>query len=125
MTPVEIIALVFSVLVLLKLILLYTYKKPMLNLAKILAKNTTGFTISFTIIAIILGYYIFQELNIIQVAAVTFFAVIIIDLSLTPIFKPLIKNINKIVNSKYMWIFAAIWGIFAALTLYTLYNLYF
>ena len=70
MTPIEILATIFAVLVLFKLLIIIVSPKLRVTIAEsILSKNAAILTITLLILTAIIGYYVLSSLTIVEVAA--------------------------------------------------------
>ena len=71
MTPIEILAAIFAVLVLFKLILSIANPQARVKIAEsFLNKNPATLTIIFLVLSAVIGYYVLSAVSIIEVAAV-------------------------------------------------------
>ena len=127
MTPIEIMATIFAVLILVKMItLLINPKAWMKSVANPLLNNVTPTMAIYLIFAIITGYYILQEMNIIQIAAVMLFTSLLFGLNLMPYAKEFLKMANKTLKTrkqmlKTWWLHFILWIGFALWVLYELF----
>ncbi|MDO8538485.1 MAG: hypothetical protein Q7S21_06375 [archaeon] len=126
MTPIELLALVFSVLVLVKLIVALVKPKARINVAKKVYSNPMLISIVFLVLALICGYFIFAELSVVQVAAVMLFTSLLIGLTYAPYSQAMIKVFEEIpLNGKQLfkknWISIII---FVAISLWVIYLLF-
>ncbi|MDP6293317.1 MAG: hypothetical protein QF486_03490 [Candidatus Woesearchaeota archaeon] len=121
MTPLEIIATVFAVIILVKLVLIMINPSGWMKMVKPLyvqQKNTIMFV--YAVLAIVLGYYIFQSMSIVQVSAVMFFTAALMGLAVAPHGKDILALADSIVKRRIQglcWISFAVWVLIALWTL--------
>ncbi|MBS3090226.1 hypothetical protein J4433_00470 [Candidatus Pacearchaeota archaeon] len=84
MTPIEILALIFAIGILVKIIAVLVNPKSNLKLAEMMLEGTGVLRIIYLILLAITGYYLLLELNIIQISAVMLFALILVALAFIP-----------------------------------------
>ncbi|MAF34859.1 hypothetical protein CMO91_03360 [Candidatus Woesearchaeota archaeon] len=121
MTPLETIATIFAVIVLVKLVLIMINPSGWMRMVRPLyvqQKNTIMFV--YGVMAILLGYYIFQSLSIVQVSAVMFFTAALMGLAVAPHGKDILALADSIVKRRIQglcWISVAVWVFLALWTL--------
>ena len=126
MTPLEIIATIFAILILVKVSIVMMNPKLWLKVAEPAMRNYTLTAVVYAIIAVIVGYYIFASLNIVQVAAVMLFTAILIGLGLLPFHKHFMKIGQEMSESRsvmfqkvwlqiVIWVAMAVWVLYAVL----------
>ena len=118
-TPIDIIALFFVILVLVKLLVVSYNKriwiekitKPIYNNQKITGIIVTG-------LALLILKYLLEELSLVQIFAVVFFSSLLIVLGFLPYSKELMNLIEKVEKRKFtkwqifyllVWLFFALW----------------
>lgn len=122
----ELLAIIFAVLVLLKLFVISIDPKTWLKISdKILpTKSGSLTTVIYLALAAWVGYIIFQELSIIQVSAVFLFIMLLMVLGWIPYSRTLHKLRDDILQSKQkifrrnwlpvlIWVGLALWALFA------------
>ena len=124
MTPIEIIALVFAVGVLTKMVFLTVRPKKFLKLTKPMLKHTTELRVVYVIFAVILGWYIFQVYTIVDVAAITMFAALLMGISWLPYSKALTALCDEFVKKEMVWKNMLAIVIWVGLALWVLYFMF-
>ena len=84
MTPIEILATIFAILVLVKLLLVAVNPKLWMKGVESILSNYVFTTVVYVLLAIIIGYIVFKSLSIVQVAAVMLFTTVLIGLTMAP-----------------------------------------
>lgn len=126
MTPIEIIATIFAVLILVKLFLIIASPKTRVKIAEmILSKNSTILTMIILILTAIIGYYIFNSFTIVDVAAVMMFlwglmALFFIQYPKISIELARESSKSRDVFLRKNWLSILIWLAIAILVLYTI-----
>ena len=123
MNPIEVLALIFGIGLIGKLIVAILNPKPSMKLAKRLLKHTTFTTILYLVLAGVVGIYVFQSMSITQVAAALLFGAFLLGLCLIPYADTALK-IGNVMMGKNMikkdwlaliiWVALAMWAIIAA-----------
>ena len=126
MTPIEIVATIFAVLILVKLFLIVVSPKTRVKIAEaILSKNPTILTIIILILTAIIGYYIFNRFTMVDVAAVMMFLSGLMALFFIQYPKISIELARESLKSRDVflrknWLSILIWLAIAILVLYTI-----
>ena len=114
MTPIEIIALIFIVIAIVKMVSVFINPKPGLNFAK----KFTGSPMLLMIIDLIIGgvilYYLLQELTIIHIIAVMFFTVMLVKIAFMPFIGEMLSVTDKILKKglvKKSWLYLLVWTV--------------
>jgi hypothetical protein len=119
-TPIKILATIFAVAVLVKLIFLVI--NPNLWMKKIggLLKNPLMTTAVYLGAATIVGYFVLTRISIIDVAAVMLFTSLLIGLGLAPYSSFLLKMGEEMINKGVgkAWLALVIWGALALWVLF-------
>ena len=123
MTPIEILALIFSILVLVKLLFVAVNPKLWMKGVESILNNYVLTTVVYVLLAIIVGYVVFQILNIVQVAAVMLFTTVLIGLTMVPYLDKLLALGKDIVGTRSemfrrAWLTIVVWIGIAVWTLY-------
>jgi hypothetical protein len=124
MTAIEILATIFSVLILVKLITYIIAPRPVMNFAEKLLKKKLWVSIIYFTLAIIVGYYVLCSLSIVQVAAVMLFTSMLIGLSLIPYTDLWSEIVDRMALTsraemfKKNWLILLIWVMIAVWTLF-------
>jgi len=116
MTPIEIIALVFALAVLIKAVTFLIFGKKMVKYAEKMIKQTTVLMIMFLVLLIVIGYYVISALGIIPVAAAVLFGHALIGLMFVQFPKVYTMMAKKFFNDRprlwllfLPWIILAVW----------------
>ena len=124
-TPIEIIALLFIILGLIKLIVISINKKSWLPVPLKIYSNRKTSSIIFVILAAIIFYFLIQELSIVQIVAVMAFSSLLIGLAFLTKSKEFLSLTKKAYNSKLspaVIVYTLFW---LALMLWALYEIFF
>ncbi|MFC1705146.1 hypothetical protein ACFLZ6_02365 [Nanoarchaeota archaeon] len=122
MSPIEVLALIFGIGLLVKLTVAIINPKPMMNLAKRFLKHKTFSTILYLVLAVIVGIYVFQSMTVIQVVSAILFGMLLLGICLVPYAGTALK-IGDVILGKDMlkkdwlgllvWVLLAVWAIVA------------
>jgi len=123
MTPIEILALIFAILVLVKLLFVAVNPKLWMKGMESILNNYVFTTVVYVLLAVITGYIIFRSLSIVQVAAVMLFSTVLIGLTMVPYLDKLFVLGKEIVGTRSemfrrAWLAIVIWAGIAFWTLY-------
>ncbi len=126
MTPVEILALIFAVAVLGKILVMLVKPKLMVKVVdKMLLKNHPLLALVYLAGAVVVGYYLLQTMTIVELAAATMFVALLIGFSYMAHAKIFAKSAKEFLKGKNplkkCWFQVIIWVLFAVWVLYTLY----
>ncbi len=128
MAALEILAIIFSILILLKIIIIFIRPNLMMKFAAKLMQNSTLLYVLYLIVAIIIGYYLSLNLSIIQIAAVMFFTSFLFGISMIPYLRKafdakmgMMQTRSEII--KHFWLSILIWLAIAIITLYKVFFL--
>jgi len=123
-TAIEIIALVFVIAILVKTVLVFTYPKRWMAFAEWLAKKRLLITAIYLILAIIVGYYVFSAMNVVNIVAAMTLGALLMAFSLLPHIE-LIASKHKQHNTcdllKQYWFVMIVWLTLAGYVLYTIF----
>jgi len=119
-TPIEIIALIFAILVIVKMIAIMSAPRKWYNLATSMSKNAGTWQIVYLILALLVGYYVLAELTFIQLVAAFLFSTLIIGISFWS-YPNSFKAIVKEASNKKPVLPIVIYLIIALYTLYLLF----
>jgi len=122
MTPIEILATIFAILVLVKLLFVAVNPKLWMKGVESILGNYIFTTVVYVLLAVIVGYVLFQSLNIIQVAAVMLFTSLLIGLTLVPYLKEFLTLGKEMIGTRSemfrkTWLAIVIWIAIAVWTL--------
>jgi len=124
MTPIEISALVLAVLVIIKVLVLTVNRNMWKNFAMSLYSNPVIVGIVEFILAIILFYYLLQELTVVQIAATILLGALLTGMSFAfygKEFKPIINSVMKQNVWKKGWLLIIVWLAFMIWVLFSLF----
>ena len=123
MAPIEILATIFAVFVIVKLVVVSVKPGLWMKWAKGMLKNELLITLIYFVLAVIIGYYIFAELTVVQVAAVTLWVSMLIGIGFVPYSKILLKTSDELlsVGISKAWLSMLIWAVFAVWVLYAVF----
>ncbi len=123
MAPIEILATFFAVFVIVKLVVVTVKPGLWMTWAKGILKNELLITLIYFVFAVIVGYYIFAELTVVQVAAVTLWVSMLIGIGFIPYSKILLKTSDELlsVGISKTWLSMLIWAVLAVWVLYAVF----
>jgi len=123
MAPIEILATFFAVFVIVKLVVVTVKPGLWMKWAKGILKNELLITLIYFVFAVIVGYYIFAELTVVQVAAVTLWVSMLIGIGFIPYLKILLKTSDELlsVGISKTWLSMLIWAVLAVWVLYAVF----
>ena len=119
MTALEVIATIFALLVLVKMVgLLMNPQLWMDKVAKPLLGNPRLATAVYGVLAIVVGYYVFASLHIVDVAAVMLFTALVMGVGMMPYSKALLKLAGEMSATRSdllrnAWLAIVIWTVIA------------
>lgn len=124
MVAIKIFALIFSLLLLIKLVVVTFKPKVWMKVSKKLTKNVPLMMAVFLILAAVSGFLLFKNVTIVQAGAVMFFTFCLAGLSWAPYTKKLMEaneEIGKNLLSKswlsiVIWLLLAIWMLIRVFT---------
>jgi hypothetical protein len=116
----KILASIFAVVILLKLIALATGPAKWLGLTGVFLGHYTILMVIYLVLLVITGYYVLTRLDLLDVAVVMFFTSLLVGLSLIPYAAALLKLQEDIITVGLgkVWSVVAIWGLIALGVLY-------
>ena len=123
MTPIEILATIFAIVVLVKLIMIAVNPKLWMKGVESILSNYVFTTLVYVLLTVIVGYVVFQSLNIVQVAAVMLFTSLLIGLTLVPYSREFLTLGKEMIGTRSgmfrkAWLAIVIWIGIAVWTLY-------
>ena len=126
LTPIELIAVLFSLFILIKMIFLFVKKEAWFNsMVKPSIKNPGKIAVIYIILAVVIFYYLIQTLSIVEVVAVLAFCSILIFLGLFNYSEDLFNFAKKVYSKKFnllMWIQILFWTILSIWVLWVVFN---
>ena len=115
MTAIENIAWIIVIVSVIKLIILLINPGAWMNFAKKLYSKPGQLKVITLVLAIIVFYYLIQEITIIQIFATMAFLALVIVIGLASDIAPLIKKYDALIKSgnlwKQFWLYTLIWAI--------------
>lgn len=124
LTPLEIIALIFIIITLIKFLVLLVKKQDWLPVIRSVYKFPVVSSIIIAILTIIVFYYIITSLSIIQIIAVAAFMSLLLSLTMLQFKKEILKFVNEAYKHKISaatWLYIIIW---TALMIWALYQMF-
>ena len=122
MTPIETLAAVFAVLVLLKLLIIIVSPRLRLAIAEsILSKNAAVLTMMLLALTAIISYYVLSSLTIVEVAAVMMLMSGLMALFFIQYKKIMLQLLRESLSPDFLmknWLSLLIWGLLAIWVLY-------
>jgi hypothetical protein len=123
-SAIEIIAVIFAIFILLKVAMVLINPHGWFKLADAILRNTIITTIAYSLIAVIVGYFIFRSFSIVQVAAIMLFSSILIGIGLLPFSEIFLSIRDEMLGSRsyilrktwftlLIWITIALWTLYA------------
>jgi hypothetical protein len=111
MTGKKILAVIFALLILVKVAFLLVNPGKWMGIAQTLASHTSEVTIGYLIALAVIGYFIFTSMDIIDVAVVMLFTGLLVGLNLIPYAASLHTTMQKIatVGVSRAWLALLIW----------------
>ena len=122
MTPIEIIAVAFAVIVLVKALVYLISPKALMEKGSKLMKMTWFMHIFYIVLLVAVGYYVFDALGIVNVLAVMFFAHVIIGMLFVQYPKQWLNWAKALLKDKVrVWLFFLVYIILAGWGLYAVF----
>ncbi len=92
--------------------------------AGVVLKNEVLTTLTYLVLAVIVAYYIFADLTVVQVAAVTLWVSLLIGIGAAPYSKILLKSRDELLSAgiSKAWLAMLIWAVLAIWVLYVVFN---
>lgn len=127
MSAIEIIAVIFAIFILLKVSIILINPHGWSRLADAILSNKIITTTAYLLIAVIVGYFIFRNFSIVQVAAIMLFSSILIGLGLLPFSEIFLTIRDEMLESRWYilrktWFTLLIWITIAVWTLYEVFS---
>ena len=124
LTPMEILALILVILIAVKLFVLYVKQRAWLKFTKALYSNPQTFTIVAGILALIVGYYVLQEVTIVQAFGVILFMSLLMGIGISQFKDELFEFADRIYKRNLFKRTRLAWGIWVVLCLWVLWELF-
>ena len=126
MTPLEVLATIFGVLVLLKLLLIIFNPPLRIRIVEsILNKNIAVLTIIYLVLTAIVGYYVLSSLSIVEVAAAMMLLSGLMGLFFIQYPKIMLQLANETLSSDFLkknWLSILIWAAIAVWVLFEVFG---
>jgi len=122
MTPIEIIAFILAIAILTKITLLFTRPESLIKGAEFVEKKPALAQFIYIVLAVIIGYFVFQQLSVIHVAAVLMFMGPILAVGFMAIPQGISKLRKQAIEAGIakFWLYILIWAGFALWVLWEL-----
>ena len=123
-TPIELFAFILSVFVLIKLVVIFVDPNKWMNFASSIWSRPALTSFISLLLAVMVLYYLLEELTIVQIFAVMLFFTLIFAMGIAPYAKEFIAMGKKMINRtvKDLWFYILIWLALIAWTLYSLFT---
>tara|TARA_Y100000310_G_scaffold338992_1_gene430240 strand:+ start:8264 stop:8653 length:390 start_codon:yes stop_codon:yes gene_type:complete len=123
----DLLATIFALVVLIKIIIVLVSPEFHIKFATKLLDNKHLLYLVYIIAIVLVGYYLLQEIPLVTIAAILLFAFLIIGLALIPLYDSVIASIEEHFQSRNHVIkkFALTIIIFLILAIWTLYTIYY
>ncbi len=123
MPPIEIIAVVFSIVVLIRSIILFTAKpQSLVNVMERIFPRNTLLTIIFLVVGVVVSYCLLQELTVAQLMVSLLLGIILVGLAVVQFPKEFITLSKAVVENKVrVWLS---WMIIVALSIWVLLSVF-
>jgi len=120
----KILASIFALIILIKLIVGLTNPHQWLGLTGAFLGHYAVVMAIYMLLLVITGYYIFSSLNLIDIAVVMFFTSLLVGLSLVPYSTVLLKVSEEIATSGFgkAWLALVLWGALALAVLFKIFS---
>lgn len=108
----EIIAVVFAVLIIVKVMLVLFARSSLLSVRKFLYKSPRVMSLISLALCLLVFYYLIQEISLVQLFAAVIFTSLLIGAMLSLYSKEMIEFSNKILKRKLipeMWVYYLVW----------------
>lgn len=120
----KILAGIFALIILLKLVFVVTSPQQWMGFAAVFLVHYVLVMAIYLILLVITGYYIFSSLNLIDIALVMFFTSLLTALVLIP-YTTLLLSLNEQIIASGMgkaWLAVVIWGVLAVAILFRVFS---
>ncbi len=124
MTPIEIMALILAIVVIVKIVVLLVKPKAWMNIVKPLYRKPAILGIASLILAALSLNYLLKELTIIQIAAAMLFTALLAAITLASYSREVLEFAEKLIDEnvvKKAWLSIVIWIALAGWILYLLF----
>jgi hypothetical protein len=124
MSAKKILAGIFAVIILVKLIILVTMPHLWMGAVEALLGHQTPVTAIYLVLLVITGYYVFASLDIIDIAVTMFFTSMLLAVSILPYASVLLKMRGEImgIGLGKAWLALLLWGALAVAVLYKIFS---
>jgi hypothetical protein len=122
LTTVELLALMFATIIIVKFLVLLVKPKAWMSMADNIFKDSKLTMWIYVALVAIIGYHIFNNYTIIDVAAIMLFTTVLIGLNYLPYKKHIMSMKKELTGNifKKSWLAVIIWSFFALWVLYIL-----
>ncbi len=123
MTSLEVLAMIFAVLILVKLAFFRINPKAWMNFAQPILRNSLVALLVYLVLAAVVGYFIFSSMTIVQVGAVMLFTSLLMGVGLAPYSQVILKvgqemltvGVGKAWLSMLIWTCISLWVLYGVL----------
>ncbi|NIO08317.1 MAG: hypothetical protein GTO40_10030 [Deltaproteobacteria bacterium] len=117
MTSIEVLATIFAILVLVKLAFIRSKPAAWMTMVRTLFLNPTLTMTVYVILALVVGYFLFSSMTIVQVGAVMLFVSLVSGIGLAPYSQLIVKMAQEIIDeglskawlSMLLWTVISVW----------------
>ncbi len=120
----KILATIFAVVILVKLVALLTNPGRWMEFAGVLLGHQATVMGIYLVLIAVTGYYVFTSVDLVDIAVVMFFTSLLVALSLVPYSGELLKlraDLTAVSLGK-SWLAIVIWGVIAVMVLYRVFS---
>ena len=100
MSSIEILAVIFAGIILIKIFFIICNPGAGVKIGEKAFNRPKLLTVIFLVLTVIVGYYVFQSITIVEVSAVMLLTSLIIGLRFIPYSKPMVKAVKNMANDK-------------------------
>ncbi len=123
MTSIEVLATIFAVLVLVKLAFIRSNPRAWRNFAQLILRDSVVAMLVYLVLAVVVGYFIFSSMTIVQVGAVMFFTSLLMGVGMAPFSQVILKvgeemltkGLGKAWLSMLIWTGISLWVLYGVL----------
>ena len=120
MRPIEIIAVISAILILLKTLMFLINPKKALKIREDILNKTVLLTGMYAVLLIVVGYFVITEISIVNTFAGLIFGILLMGLSLViypkamiNLVKAIAKDRKKLILPMIVWVVLSIWVLYA------------
>lgn len=118
MAAIEVLAGIFAVVVLLKLVAVIGKPADWIKIAEAIAQKCAIATVVYLVLAVIIGYFVFKSLTAAQIGAVMLFTALLYGFSMAPYYTAIVQAVKETMTSRDVvlrknWPGLLVWAILA------------